>query len=71
MAYESGAKVIPVAIKGSFILMPRTAKLPSSNKQIFVSIGSALEVSPVIDNVREREMDLMRRAEDAVRLMLS
>lgn len=70
MAYESGAKVIPVAIKGSFDLMPRSAKLPASNKTVYVSIGQTLEVDPKIENDRQREMDLMARAEEAVRQIL-
>ncbi len=70
MAYESGAKVIPIAIKGSFELMPRTSKLPSSNKIISVSIGAPLETSYKYENDREREIDLMQRTEEAVREML-
>jgi 1-acyl-sn-glycerol-3-phosphate acyltransferase len=70
MAYESGAKVIPVAINGAFELLPRTAILPSSNKKIMVSIGAPMTVSSSVANDREREMDLMRRAEEAVRAML-
>ena len=70
MAYESGAKVVPVAIKGSFDLMPRSAKLPSPNKTVHVSIGQTLEVNPEIENDRQREMDLMSRAEESVRKML-
>ena len=70
MAYESGAKVIPVAIKGTFDILPRTKNLPSPNKVVFVTIGVSLEVSKEIQNDREREMDLMRRAEESVRTML-
>lgn len=70
IAYESGAKVLPLAIKGSFDLMPRTAKLPSSKKLINVCIGIPIEVSKEIQSDREREMDLMRRAEDQVGKML-
>ncbi len=71
MAYESGAEVIPIAIKGSFDFMSRTARLPSSNKQIYVSIGTPLQVTVSIANDRERELDLMGRSEAALRQMLS
>ena len=71
MAYESGAKVIPVAISGSYEFLPRSKTLPSSNKKIFVSIGAPLEVSLQIENDREREMDMMRRSEESIRKMLS
>lgn len=71
MAYESGAKVIPVAISGSFEFLSRSKTLPISNKKIFVSIGAPLEVSSQIENDREREMDLMRRSEESIRKMLS
>lgn len=71
LAYESGAKIIPMAIRGSYELLPRSATLPSSNKKISVSIGAPLEVSLQMENQREQEMDLMRRAENAVREMLN
>jgi len=70
LAYESGAKVIPIAIKGAYEFLPRTARLPLFNKKIAVSIGVPLEVSLHIENARDREIDLMRRSEDAVRKML-
>jgi 1-acyl-sn-glycerol-3-phosphate acyltransferase len=70
MAYSSGTKIIPVAIKGSFELQSRTQTLPSSNKDIYVSIGAPLEASPQIENDRSREMDLMQRAENVVMEML-
>ena len=70
LAYQSGAKVIPVAINGSFEFMRRTAILPSTNKKIIVSIGTPLEINTTIVGDREREMDLMRRAESSVRAML-
>ena len=71
MAYESGAKVIPVAIRGAYEFLPRSKTLPSSNKRIFVSIGAPLGVSLQLENDRERETDLMRRAEESIRKMLS
>jgi len=70
LAYVSGAKIIPVAIKGAYEFLPRTAKLPLSHKGISVSIGAPLEVSMQIENDRDREIDLMKRSENAVREML-
>ncbi|MDP4219756.1 MAG: lysophospholipid acyltransferase family protein [Bacteroidota bacterium] len=70
MAYSGATKIIPVAIKGSFELQSRTQTLPSSNRDIYVSIGTPLEASSQIENDRSREMDLMQRAENAVREML-
>ena len=70
MAHESGAKVVPIAIRGAYEFLPRTKTLPSSNKKITVTLGTPLEISLDIKNDREREMDLMRRAEESVRKML-
>jgi 1-acyl-sn-glycerol-3-phosphate acyltransferase len=70
IAYESGTNIIPIAIKGSFEFMPRTAILPSSNKIVSVSIGSPLQVSMQIVNDREREIDLMHRSGNAIQEML-
>ncbi len=71
MSCKSSTEVIPVAIRGSFEFLPRNKTLPSSNKIIRVSIGEPLEISSQIENDREREMDLMKRAEESVRKMLS
>jgi 1-acyl-sn-glycerol-3-phosphate acyltransferase len=70
MAYESGANVIPVAIKGSFDILPRTGKLPRTNLSGSVLVGEPLEIQMSIAGEREREMDLMRRAEAAVQALL-
>lgn len=71
IAYASGANIIPIAIEGSFELMPRTAKLPSSNKTITITIGAPLQSKPQYETDREREMDLMHRAEEAIRGMMT
>jgi len=71
LAYEAGVKVIPISIKGSYEILPRTGKLPLTNRSVSVRIGGALPVNKEIPNDREREMDLMQRAEQAIRKMLS
>jgi 1-acyl-sn-glycerol-3-phosphate acyltransferase len=71
LAYESGAKVIPVAIKGAFEALPPSSWLPDSNKKVFVRIGTPLEIDTAITSDRDKEMDLMKRAEMAIREMLS
>lgn len=68
LAYESGAKVVPVHIHGTFDVLNRFERLPRSNMTITVTIGKPLSVDTSIDGDRNREMDLMQRTEEAVRL---
>jgi len=68
MAYKSGAEVVPVTIKGTFEFLPRTEKLPKMGSHITVTIGKPLHVDNSLPTDRDREADLMRRTEEAVRL---
>jgi 1-acyl-sn-glycerol-3-phosphate acyltransferase len=70
LAYESEVEVIPVAIKGTFELMPRTENLPKTGKHVSVRIGEPLKIDTNITGDREREMDLMRRTEESIRRLL-
>lgn len=67
MAYKSGAEVMPVTIKGTFEFLPRTEKLPKIGNTITITIGKPLQVDGSLPTDRDREADLMRRTEEAVR----
>lgn len=69
LAYEGGSKVVPVHIAGSFELLNRFDRIPHSHRRIIVHIGKPLSVDTTIEGDRNREMDLMRRTEEAVREM--
>lgn len=66
IAYQSGAKVLPVALVGTFDVLPRQKSLPKTGMKVTVRIGSALEADPTLSSDREKELDLMRRTEKAV-----
>ena len=71
IASESEAYVIPVAVIGAFEMLPRTSKLPKWGSHVTLKIGRPLQVNATISSERDREMDLMRRAEESVRVMLA
>jgi 1-acyl-sn-glycerol-3-phosphate acyltransferase len=70
LAYESEVEVIPVAVKGTFEFMSRTESLPKIGKHVSVRIGESLRIDKSIAGDREREMDLMRRAEESIGRLL-
>lgn len=67
MAYKSGAEVVPVTIQGTFEFLPRTKKLPKIGNTITITFGKPLQVDSSLPTDRDREADLMRRTEEAVR----
>jgi 1-acyl-sn-glycerol-3-phosphate acyltransferase len=67
MAYKSGAEVVPVTIKGTLEFLSRTDTLPKMGKGITITIGKPLQVDSSLPTDRDREADLMRRTEEAVR----
>ena len=71
IASESEANVIPVAIIGAFEMLPRTSQLPKWGAHVTLKIGKPLQVNAAITSERERELDLMRRAEESIREMLT
>ncbi len=71
LAFDSGALIIPVAIKGAYDLLPRSQNLPKHGGTVTISLGAPLEQStdPALTD-REREFDLLHRTEASVRAML-
>lgn len=72
LALESGAPILPVAIIGTYEILPRNKWLPRWGRRVTIKIGEAiqpLEVAP--ENLRAEEMRVMREAEAAVRTLLS
>lgn len=70
LAYDSATPIIPIALRGTFDVLPRQEKLPRTNKTVTVNIGAPLTVDQTIVGDRQRELDLMARAETAVRALL-
>lgn len=66
LAYQSGAKVLPVAIVGAFEVLPRHKLLPHTNRRVTIHIGAPLEANSALPSDREKELDLMARTEAAV-----
>jgi 1-acyl-sn-glycerol-3-phosphate acyltransferase len=71
LAYQSGAKVLPVALIGTFDVLPRQKKLPRTNMKVTVRIGEPLETDQTLASDREKEFDLMERTERAVAALLA
>lgn len=69
MAYKSRAEVVPVTINGTFEFLSRTDKLPHVGSIITVTIGKPLHIDNSLPTDRDREVDLMRRTEEAVRMV--
>jgi len=70
LAYQSHAKVLPVALIGTFDVLPRQKKLPKSGMKVTVRIGEPLEANAELAADREKEFDLMERTEKAVAALL-
>lgn len=70
LAYQSGAKVLPVALVGVYDILPRHKKLPATNCKATIRIGEPLEANPDLASDREKELYLMTRTEVAVAKLL-
>lgn len=66
LAYQSGAKVLPAALIGTYEVLPRHKSLPETNRHVTIRIGEPLEANHSLASDREKELDLMQRAEEAV-----
>ena len=71
LAYQSGAKVLPVALIGTYDVLPRHKKLPKSGMKVVIRIGEALEADSALASDREKELDLMKRCEASVAHLLA
>jgi 1-acyl-sn-glycerol-3-phosphate acyltransferase len=70
MAANAGAIIVPVAVTGTFAVLPRTRKLPDSSHTVYVTIGAPLSANPHLTG-RPLELELMARSEAALRALLS
>ena len=71
LALESGAPILPVAIIGTYEILPRNKWLPQWGRHVTIKIGEAIqprEVAP--ENLRAEEIRVMREVEAAVRELL-
>jgi 1-acyl-sn-glycerol-3-phosphate acyltransferase len=71
LADQSGAKVLPVALIGTFDVLPRQKSMPKSNMKVTVRIGEAIVANSTLTSDREKEFDLMERTEKAVKELLT
>jgi 1-acyl-sn-glycerol-3-phosphate acyltransferase len=69
IAIESGATVVPIAIKGTYEVLPRSRKFPAMGTRITVRIGEPIHYDKGIQG-RAAEVDLMKRSEEAMRELL-
>jgi 1-acyl-sn-glycerol-3-phosphate acyltransferase len=71
LSAKSQTPVVPILISGSFEALPPSSWLPRPNTKVSVTIGHPLAIDNSIVGEREQEIDLMRRAESAIRKMHS
>ena len=72
LALKSGAPILPVAIIGTYAILPRNQWLPTWGMRVTIKIGEAIQPRDVApENVRAEEIRLMREAEARVRVLLS
>ncbi len=72
LAAEAHAPILPVAIAGTYEILPRHQWLPKWGKRVTITIGEAIEPQDVApENLRTEEIRVMREAEMAVRGMCS
>jgi 1-acyl-sn-glycerol-3-phosphate acyltransferase len=72
LAYDSGAAILPVAIVGTYEIIPRHEWLPRWGRRVEVQIGEAIyprEAPP--ESARAEEIRLMRQAERSVRELIA
>jgi 1-acyl-sn-glycerol-3-phosphate acyltransferase len=70
IAMESSATVVPIALKGTYDVLPRSRKFPAIGKRITVQIGEPIHYEKGVQG-RVAEVDLMKRSEEAMRRLLS
>lgn len=72
LALESGAPIVPVAIIGTYEILPRNKWLPQWGMRVTIKIGEAIQPRDVApENLRAEEIRVMKEAEAAVRELLS
>jgi len=71
LAYDSGATVLPIALQGTYDVLPRHKRLPATGKKVVLKVGHPLEADHSLASDRHRENDLMQRAFDETRILLS
>ena len=69
IAIESGAQVIPVAIIGTFELLPRTETLPNWGRPIEIRIGAPIKLE-IGSEGRAAEIQLAALAEESLRALI-
>ncbi len=71
LAVEAGARVIPVAISGTYEILPRDRWLPKWGKRVSIKIGEPIEVQTIsLGETRAEEIRVMREAEERVKALL-
>lgn len=72
LALESGAPIVPVAIIGTYEILPRTKWLPHWGMRVTIKIGEAIQPRDVAaENLRAEEIRVMKEVEERVRALLS
>ena len=72
LAVEAGAPVVPVAMTGTFEILPRHRWLPKWGKKVEIRIGKPIYLNPIAEEAsRSEEIRMMREAESRVRELLA
>jgi 1-acyl-sn-glycerol-3-phosphate acyltransferase len=70
IAFQSTVPIVPIAIRGTYDMLPRHQKLPKFSARITVMIGDPITADHTIPDQRMRERDLMQRTHNAIAQML-
>ncbi len=68
IALDSEAVIVPIVLKGTFEVLPRSSRLPKSGTSVEVSIGTAIQLPE--GRGRNIEIELMKQTEEAMRAMV-
>ena len=72
LAVEAGAPILPVAISGTYEILPRHKRLPKWGKRVMITIGEAVEPNASTpDGSRAEEIRVMKEVEEKVRKLLA
>ena len=71
LAVEAGAPILPVAIRGTYEILPRHRWLPVWGRSVSITIGEAIEPDAKLpQGSRAEEIRVMNEAEERVRALL-
>lgn len=71
LAYDSKTPMLPIAIRGTYNILPRKGGLPKFGGRVTLTIGEVIDPNSFTEpNARAQEIAMMKFAEDRLREML-